>query len=101
MLDNVKALGYKHSTLAALTVSIADMTIPEAKYTLIAEAEKEVVKIDRQFRRGFITNDERYRLTVAQWEDTTNKVTDALQNNLGRFNNIYMMADSGARGSMS
>ena len=101
MLDNVKALGYKHSTLAALTVSIADMTIPEAKYTLVAEAEKEVVKIDRQYKRGFITNDERYRLTVSQWEETTNQVSDALQKNLGRFNPIYMMADSGARGSMS
>ncbi|MDD6024178.1 MAG: DNA-directed RNA polymerase subunit beta', partial [Oscillospiraceae bacterium] len=101
MLDAVKALGYKHSTLAALTVSIADMTIPEAKYTLVAEAEKEVIKIDRQYRRGFITNDERYRLTVSQWEKTTNEVTDALQKNLGRFNPIYMMADSGARGSMS
>ena len=101
MLDNVKALGYKHSTLAALTVSIADMTIPKEKKPLIEEAEREVVKIDRQFRRGFITNDERYRLTVAQWEETTDKVTDALQKNLGRFNNIDMMADSGARGSMS
>ena len=101
MLDNVKALGYKHSTLAALTVSIADMTIPKEKKPLIEEAEREVVKIDRQYRRGFITNDERYRLTVAQWEETTDKVTDALQKNLGRFNNIYMMADSGARGSMS
>ena len=101
MLDNVKALGYKYSTLAALTVSIADMTIPKEKKPLIEEAEREVVKIDRQYRRGFITNDERYRLTVAQWEETTDKVTDALQKNLGRFNNIYMMADSGARGSMS
>ena len=101
MLDNVKALGYKHSTRAALTVSVADMTIPKEKKPLIEEAEKEVVKIDRQFRRGFITNDERYRLTVSQWEETTDKVTDALQKNLGRFNNIYMMADSGARGSMS
>ena len=101
MLDNVKALGYKHATLASITVSIADMTIPESKYTLVAEGEKEVVKIDRQFRRGFITNDERYRLTVSMWEDVTNRVTDALQKNLGRFNPIYMMADSGARGSMS
>ena len=101
MLDNVKALGYKHSTLAALTVSIADMTIPEVKYSLVKEAEQEVVKIDRQYKRGFITNDERYRLTVAQWEETTNEVSDALQKNLGRFNPIYMMADSGARGSMS
>ncbi len=101
MLDNVKALGYKHSTLAALTVSIADMTIPEVKYTLVAEAEKKVAKIDRQYKRGFITNDERYRLTVSQWEETTNQVSDALQKNLGRYNPIYMMADSGARGSMS
>ena len=101
MLDAVKALGYKHSTLAALTVSIADMTIPEKKYTLVAEAEKEVIKIDRQYRRGFITDEERYRLTVSQWEKTTDEVTDALQKNLGRFNPIYMMADSGARGSMS
>ena len=101
MLDNVKALGYKHSTLAALTVSIADMTIPEAKYTLVAEAEQEVVKIDQYYKHGDITNDERYRLTVAQWEETTNLVSDALQKNLGRFNPIFMMADSGARGSMS
>ncbi len=79
MLDNVKALGYKHSTLAALTVSIADMTIPEVKYTLVAEAEKKVAKIDRQYKRGFITNDERYRLTVSQWEETPNQVSDALQ----------------------
>ena len=101
MLDNVKALGYKHATLASITVSIADMTIPEQKYTYVAEGEQEVVKIDHQFRRGFITNDERYRLTVSMWEDVTNRVTDALQKNLGRFNPIYMMADSGARGSMS
>ena len=101
MLDKVKALGYKHSTLAALTVSIADMTIPKEKAGYIAEAEEKVVEIDDYYRNGFITNDERYRLTVAQWEETTNLVTDALQKNLGRFNPIYMMADSGARGSMS
>ncbi len=100
MLDKVKALGYKYSTQGAITVSIADMSIPERKYQLISEAEKEVVKIDRQYKRGFITNDERYRLTVRQWEKTIDDVTNALQENLDRFNPIFMMADSGARGSM-
>ncbi|MBE7006122.1 MAG: DNA-directed RNA polymerase subunit beta' [Ruminococcaceae bacterium] len=100
MLDKVKALGYKYSTRGAITVSIADMSIPERKYELIREAEEEVVKIDRQYKRGFITNDERYRLTVRQWEKTIDDVTDALQDNLDRFNPIFMMADSGARGSM-
>ena len=100
MLDKVKALGYKYSTRGAITVSIADMSIPEKKYQLIHEAEDEVVKIDRKYKRGFLTNDERYRLTVAQWEKTIADVTDALQENLDRFNPIFMMADSGARGSM-
>ena len=77
------------------------MAIPERKYELIHEAEAEVVKIDRQYKRGFITNDERYRLTVKQWEKTIKDVTDALQDNLDRFNPIFMMADSGARGSMN
>ena len=101
MLDNVKALGYKYSTIGAITISIADMAIPERKYQLIREAEQAVVKIDRQYKRGFITNDERYRLTVKEWEETIKKVTDALQNNLDTFNPIFMMADSGARGSMN
>ncbi len=101
MLDRVKALGYKYSTKGAITVSIADMAIPEKKYTLIEEAEKQTVKIDRQYKRGFLTNDERYRLVVHQWEQTIKDVTGALQENLDRFNPIYMMADSGARGSMN
>ncbi len=101
MLDNVKALGYKYSTKGAITVSIADMTIPKRKYELIAEAEENTVRIDRQYKRGFTTNDERYRLVVAQWEKTIKDVTDALQANLDRFNPIFMMADSGARGSMN
>jgi DNA-directed RNA polymerase subunit beta' len=101
MLDNVKALGYKYSTRGALTVSIADMTIPEKKYELIADAEQEVVKIERQYKRGFITNDERYRLIVSQWEQTTKDVTDALQACLDQYNPIFMIADSGARGSMA
>ncbi len=101
MLDAVKSLGYKYSTQGAITVSIADMSVPEKKYALIHEAEKEVVKLDRQYRRGLITNDERYRLVVSQWEKTTDEVTGALQDNLDRFNPIFMMADSGARGSMA
>ena len=101
MLDKVKALGYKYSTKGAITVSIADMAIPEKKYALIEEAEKQTVKIDRQYKRGFLTNDERYRLVVHQWEQTIKDVTGALQENLDRFNPIYMMADSGARGSMN
>ena len=101
MLDRVKALGYKYSTKGAITVSIADMAIPEKKYALIEETEKQTVKIDRQYKRGFLTNDERYRLVVHQWEQTIKDVTGALQENLDRFNPIYMMADSGARGSMN
>ena len=101
MLDRVKALGYKYSTRGAITVSIADMAIPEKKYELIHEAEQQVVNIDRHYKRGFITNDERYHLTVAQWEQTIKDVTGALQDNLDRYNPIFMMADSGARGSMN
>ena len=101
MLDAIKALGYKYSTRGAITVSIADMSIPGSKYEMIHDAEKEVAKIDRQYKRGFITNDERYRLVVEAWERTTNNVTNALQANLDRFNPIFMMADSGARGSMA
>ena len=101
MLDNVKALGYKYSTKSAVTVSIHDMSIPQSKYAMIAEAEQDVVKIDRQYKRGFITNDERYRLTVQRWEQTIGDVTTALQSNLDRFNPIFIMADSGARGSMN
>ena len=66
-----------------------------------AETEKEIVKIDRQYRRGLITNDERYRLSVEAWDDTTKKVTTALQESMDRYNPIFMMADSGARGSMA
>ena len=101
MLDRVKALGYKYSTKGAISVSIADMKIPEAKYQLVHDAEKEVVKIEQFYKRGYITNDERYRLVVEQWERTTKDVTDALQGNLDEYNTIYMMADSGARGSMN
>ena len=101
MLDRIKALGYKYSTKGAISVSIADMVVPEIKYQLVKEAEGKVVEIEQFYRQGFITNEERYRLVVQQWEKTTADVTNALSGNLDEFNPIYMMADSGARGSMA
>ena len=101
VLDTIKAKGYHYSTQGSLTVSIYDMTVPPAKQEMISETEQEVVKIERQYRRGFITNDERYRLVVQAWEKTTKDVADALMDNLDRYNPIWMMADSGARGSIA
>ena len=101
VLDSIKAMGYKYSTRGAITISIADMTVPEAKKTLINETEEKVIAIERQFKRGFITDDERYRLVVSEWEKTTKDVTNALQNCLDTYNPLYMMANSGARGSMN
>ncbi|MBP1758064.1 MAG: D-directed polymerase beta subunit [Firmicutes bacterium] len=101
VLDIIKTRGYHYSTRGALTVSIYDMTVPEKKYALISETEKEIVKIEKKFKRGLLTNDERYRLVVKAWEQTTKDVTEALQQNLDRYNPIFMMADSGARGSMA
>ena len=101
MLDAIKDLGYHYSTIGSLTVAIADMTVPQKKYDLIADTEKEIIKIDRQYRLGLITNDERYRLSVQAWEKTTADVTSALQESMDRYNPIFMMADSGARGSMA
>ena len=101
VLDSIKALGYKYSTKGAITISVADMTVPSAKRELIAATEQEVVNIERQYKRGFITDDERYRLVVSEWEKTTKNVTDALTSVLDEHNPIYMMANSGARGSMN
>ncbi len=101
VLDVVKAKGYHYSTQGALTVSVYDMSVPHTKQQMIAETEQEVVKIERQYRRGFITNDERYRLVVQAWEKTTKDVSDALQAAMDRYNPIFMMADSGARGSQA
>ena len=101
VLDSIKAMGYKYSTRGAITISIADMTVPEAKKELISTTEDKVIKIEKQFKRGFITDDERYRLVVSEWEKTTKDVTNALQNCLDTYNPIYMMANSGARGSMN
>ena len=101
MLDRIKSLGYKYSTKGAISVSIADMVVPEIKYELVKQAEGKVLEIENFYRQGFITNEERYRLVVQQWEKTTADVTSALSGNLDEFNPIYMMADSGARGSMA
>ena len=101
VLDNIKALGFKYSTRGAITISIADMTVPEAKKRLIHETEQKVIEIEKKYKRGFITDDERYRLVVREWEKTTHDVTDALQDTLDEMNPIYMMANSGARGSMN
>ncbi|MDR2502379.1 MAG: DNA-directed RNA polymerase subunit beta', partial [Oscillospiraceae bacterium] len=101
VLDNIKSLGFRYSTRGAVTISIADMTVPDEKRRLIGETEQKVVEIERQYRRGWITDDERYRLVVREWEKTTKDVTDALQQTLDEFNPIFMMANSGARGSMN
>ena len=101
MLDKIKSLGYKYATKGAISISIADMVVPEIKYQMIKEAEGKVVDIENYYRQGFITNEERYRLVVQQWDKTTADVTGALQGSMDEFNPIYMMADSGARGSMA
>ncbi|MBR4691441.1 MAG: hypothetical protein IKP17_01650 [Oscillospiraceae bacterium] len=101
VLDAIKAMGFKYSTLGALTISISDMTVPEKKKLLIRETEEKVVGIEKQYKRGFITNDERARLVISEWDKTTSAVTAALEDSLNQFNPIYMMSDSGARGSMN
>ena len=102
VLDKIKSLGYKYSTIGAITIAISDMKVPEAKKHIIGQTESDVLPyIEKQYKRGFITDDERYRLVVAEWERTINEVTKALQANLDEYNPIYMMANSGARGSMN
>ena len=99
VLDLIKSTGYKYSTVSAITVSVSDMSVPEAKKQLIEDAEKTIEKITKNFRRGFTTEDERYKAVVETWKQADDKITDALLSNLDKYNNIYMMADSGARGS--
>ena len=99
LLDYVKSMGYKYSTVGGITVAVADMDIPEAKYTYIKEAEALVDKYEKAYRRGLISNDERYEKVIETWTETTEKVTDALMDGLDRMNNIFIMAHSGARGS--
>ncbi|WP_244834347.1 DNA-directed RNA polymerase subunit beta' [Clostridium sp. BJN0001] len=101
MLDHIKALGYHYSTIGAVTVSAADMIVPKEKYTLLKQAEDTVEKIEKMYKRGFISDDERYERVIEKWTKTTEDVANALMDSLDRFNPIYMMADSGARGSKS
>lgn len=101
VLDNIKAQGFKYSTKGAITVAVCDAVIPPTKKDIIAEAEKKIDNIGKQFRRGLVSNEERYSHVLKIWEKATNDVTSALQDNLDQYNPIFMMADSGARGSMS
>ena len=99
VLDDIKSMGYKYSTRAAMTVSISDMTVPPEKPELIRKAQETVDKITRNYKRGKITEEERYKEVVETWKETDAVLTKALLDGLDKYNNIYMMADSGARGS--
>ena len=98
-LDAIKALGYKYSTRAAMTVSISDMEVPAAKKEIIKDAEDTVEVISQKYRRGLLTEEERYKSVVETWKDADDEITHALLTGLDKYNNIFMMADSGARGS--
>ena len=99
VLDHIKALGFKYSTVGGITVAVADMKVPKEKAEYIAAAEKQVDKFEKAYGRGLISDEERYEKVIETWTETTNKVTDALMDGLERMNNIYIMAHSGARGS--
>ena len=98
-LDDIKAIGYKYSTRAAMTVSVSDMTVPASKPKLIADAQETVDRIAKNYRRGLITEEERYKEVIETWKTTDDQLTHDLLTGLDKYNNIYMMADSGARGS--
>ena len=99
VLDSIKAMGYKYSTRAAMTVSISDMTVPPQKPEMIKAAQDTVDKITKNYKRGLITEEERYKEVVDTWKKTDDELTHALLSGLDKYNNIFMMADSGARGS--
>ena len=99
MLDRIKEMGFHYSTIAAVTISVSDMEIPEAKKTIIAEADAKVEKYENAYRKGLMSDDERYNGVVKTWTQTTDEVTDALMDNLDSLNNLYIMSHSGARGS--
>ncbi|MGI6743559.1 MAG: DNA-directed RNA polymerase subunit beta' [Eubacteriales bacterium] len=101
VLDNIKATGYKYCTLAAISISIADVTIPPEKHSLIAKSEKVVEDIFSQYHNGELSEEERYESVIREWENTTGEITAALQEHFNKYNPIKMMADSGARGSMT
>ena len=99
VLDDIKAIGYKYSTRAAMTVSVSDMTVPAKKKEMIETAQAQVDRIAKNFRRGLLTEEERYRAVIETWKETDDQLTHELLSGLDKYNNIYMMADSGARGS--
>ncbi len=99
MLDAIKTVGYKYSTRGALTVSVADVVVPESKKLILADAEKQVLDIEKQYKRGRLSNQERYQSVIEVWETATNKVTQSVVDSMEEFNPISMMANSGARGS--
>ena len=101
VLDNIKAQGYRYSTIGAITVAVCDATIPQEKKSIISAAEQVIDTVTDDFRNGLLSEEERKNAVLRTWEKATNDVTTALQNGLDRYNPIYMMADSGARGSMS
>ena len=101
LLDDIKAMGYKYSTIGAITVGVADMEIPKEKAELLAKADEEIEGVVRNFRRGLLTDEERYNKVINIWNETSNKVTNALMGHLKQLNPIYMMANSGARGSVN
>ena len=101
VIDYIKALGFKYSTLAGITFSVADVEVPEAKKTILEEAGKQVEKIRNQYRRGLITDDERYKSVINIWEKATNEVSKEMEENFDDLNPIYMMVKSGARGNMN
>ena len=101
VIDYIKALGFKYSTLAGITFSLADVEVPASKKDILAEADKQVEKVRNQYRRGLITDDERYQSVVGIWEKATNDVSKAMEENFGDLNPIYMMVKSGARGNMN
>jgi len=98
VLDGIKSKGYKYSTIGAITVSVSDITVPDEKKVLIEKAEKQVIEYEKKYRRGLMTDDERYENVIKIWNQTSEDVTDALMKNLDELNNIYIMSVSGARG---
>ena len=100
VLDKIKSLGYKYSTVGAITTSVFDMHIPAAKKAIVAETEKKVSQIERKFQRGLLREEERYNAVIKAWDDATDAVTEELKKSLDKFNHIWMMANSGARGSI-
>ena len=100
LLDYIKSTGYKYSTIGAITVSVSDVKVPEAKKTILEEANKQIDTIRKQYKRGLITNDERYNAVIKVWSKATDDVKDAMKDNFEKLNPVYMMSESGARGNL-